>query len=161
MEIELIYKKYSPKIFRLCYGYLNDHDKAKDLTQDTFISVIENYNSFKNKSSIGTWIFRIATNKCLRQLENENRKLKLQASNIQFDEINLDFDDSVDKKYEFLIKCISELSELDRLIIGLHLEGLHQEKIGSILGMTHSNVRVKIHRIKKELINIFNKNGRF
>jgi RNA polymerase sigma-70 factor (ECF subfamily) len=63
---EVIYKTYWDKIFRLCMGYVNDYDLAQDLAQETFILVWQKLESFRNESSIGTWIFRIVTKHCLR-----------------------------------------------------------------------------------------------
>ena len=67
MNFETIYKTYWQKVFRLCMGYANDRDAAEDLAQETFIKVWKQLPKFRNESSIGTRIFRIATNTCLRQ----------------------------------------------------------------------------------------------
>jgi RNA polymerase sigma-70 factor (ECF subfamily) len=72
-DFEDIYKRYAPQIFRVCLGYTNDADQAKDMVQDTFISVWQNLPNFRNQSQISTWIFRIATNRCLRALEVAKR----------------------------------------------------------------------------------------
>lgn len=69
MEFELIYKEYWSKIFRLCMGYVNDYELARDMAQETFIKVWQHLPEFRNEAAVGTWIFRIATNHCLRQLE--------------------------------------------------------------------------------------------
>ena len=69
MQFEEIYQTFSPKVYRLCMGYVNNADWAKDLVQETFIAVWQNLPKFRNESSVSTWIFRIATNNCLRQLE--------------------------------------------------------------------------------------------
>lgn len=60
----------------------------------------------------------------------------------------------------FLYKCISELKEIDRIIISLELENVKQEVIADIVGISKVNVRVKIHRIKDQLRIKFNQNGR-
>lgn len=161
MDIELAYKEYSHKIFRLCYAYVNDSNKAKDLMQDTFISVIENSEKFNNKSNIGTWVFRIATNKCLRQLERDKKVVDKTHLKVEYEEMDFDSQSIIDEKYQFLVQCISELNEIDRLIIGLYLEDLNQEKIATIVGISHASVRVKLHRIRKELMNKFKQNGQF
>src|SRR6185312_2780260 len=72
-DFDEIYKQYSPQIFRVCMGYTNDPDQAKDLVQETFFSVWRSLSSFRNESKISTWIFRIATNHCLRALEVARR----------------------------------------------------------------------------------------
>ncbi len=135
-------------------SFTNDRDWAKDLTQDTFIQVWQNLQKFRNESSIGTWIFRIASNICLRQIE---RSKKIVTSELphQISEIE---DESAEMQTAFLYKCISELPESDRLIISLVLEDQSQNDIAVILGISEVNVRVKIHRIKKLLTQKFNDN---
>ncbi len=44
MKFEEIYKNFSPKIYRVCFGFVGDGERAKDLTQETFISVWQNLN---------------------------------------------------------------------------------------------------------------------
>ena len=73
MEFEVIYKEYWGKIFRLCMGYVNDYNLAQDMAQDTFVKVWQHLPAFRNEANISTWIFRIATNNCLRQLERQQR----------------------------------------------------------------------------------------
>lgn len=159
MEFEALYKEFSPKIFRLCLGYVNDFEKAKDLTQETFIAVWQNLDAFKQQSGIGTWIYKIASNKCLRQIENDAKIIKtglpstLSAGNF--------LENLVEERHIYLRKCISELPEMDRLVIGLFLENVPQEKIAEITGISHANVRVKIHRIKEKLVQKFKSDGSF
>ena len=64
---------------------------------------------------------------------------------------------NIESIVEFLYKCISELSETDRIIISLELEDVKQTEIANIVGISEINVRVRIHRIKEELRRKFNK----
>jgi len=154
MEFEEIYNTYNQKIFRLCMSYSNDRDLAKDLTQETFIQVWTNLSKFRNESSIGTWIFRIASNICLRQIERFKKNI---TSELPF-QIEEKQEESNDAQIAFLYKCISELQETDRLIISLVLEEQPQKEIADILGISEGNIRVKIHRIKQLLTKKFNEN---
>src|ERR1700749_4931141 len=114
MDCEEIYSKYSPQIFRVCMGYINDREQARDLTQETFISVWKNLSSFKGQSKISTWIFRIATNNCLRALE---RSKKLITTELPLHLPALP-DENPEEKLAFLYNCIGELEETERIIIG-------------------------------------------
>lgn len=154
MEFEEIYNSYNQKIFRLCMSYSNDRDTAKDLTQETFIQVWMNLSKFRNESSIGTWIFRIASNICLRQMERSKKNI---TTELPF-QIEEKPEESSDAQIAFLYKCISELPEADRLIISLVLEDQPQKEIADIIGISEGNVRVKIHRIKQLLTQKFNEN---
>jgi RNA polymerase sigma-70 factor (ECF subfamily) len=156
MEFEEIYAAYSPKVFRLCLGYVNDRDWAKDLTQETFIQVWKHFSTFRNESSVGTWIFRIASNICLRQID---RSSKMPRAEIPF-QVEDKNDQRPEEQVELLYKCIAMLEETDRLIISLVLEDLPQKEIASITGISEGNLRVKIHRIKQSLTQKFNEHAK-
>ncbi len=151
MEFNEIYTTYWQKIYRVCRGYVNDDDWAKDIAQDTFVNVFNSLHNFKGNSKISTWIFRIAVNNCLRQIENKNRmpKSALVDNLIQHEEIK------IDKQINFLYQAINELKEIDRIIISLELEEIKQAEIAEIVGISEANVRVKIHRIKEKLTQKF------
>lgn len=139
MAFEEIYQQYSSQIFRVCMGYVNDADQARDLVQETFIAVWRNLTSFRNDSKISTWIFRIATNNCLRAIEKSNRIIKIELP-VNLPEI---IEESPEEKLQLLYRCIAELDEIDRIIISLVLEDLPQAEIASIVGLNHANIRVK------------------
>ena len=155
MVFEEIYKNYWPRIFRLCMGYVNDHDAAQDLAQETFVIVWQQLPKFRNESNIGTWIFRIASNHCLRQIEKDKRFPKTGLPTDLKEEKSV----SIEPQIQLLYRFISELPETDRIIISLELEELKQAEIANIVGLTEVNVRVKIHRIKEKLTQKFKEYG--
>jgi RNA polymerase sigma-70 factor (ECF subfamily) len=154
MEFEQLYKSYWQKVFRLCMGYVNDYDIAQDIAQETFIIVWQKLDTFRNEAGIGTWIFRIASNNCLRQIEKEKRfpKSELPIS------ITEEKSYSLEPQIQFLYKCIAELPEIERIIISLELEDVKQAEIANIVGLSEANTRVKIHRIKDKLTKKFKEN---
>lgn len=154
MVFEDLYKAYWQKIFRLCMGYVNDYDLAQDMVQETFIIVWQQLPKFRNESKISTWIFRIATNNCLRQIERQDRFVKTELP-IDLKEEKIE---NTEPKIQFLYKCISELPETDRIVISLELENINQSEIAGIVGLSEGNIRVRIHRIKEKLIQKFKEN---
>ena len=156
MNFETIYKTYWQKVFRLCMGYANDTDAAKDLAQETFIKVWKQLPKFRNESSIGTWIFRIASNTCLRQIQKDKKMPKSELPLEIKDDI---LDTNIEEDIQLLYQYISELQEVERIIISLELEDMNQKEIAEIVGLSEGNVRVKIHRIKEKLTQKFKKNG--
>ncbi|MFD1165612.1 RNA polymerase sigma factor [Sphingobacterium daejeonense] len=156
MEFNKLYEIYWDKIFRLCMGYVNDSDQAKDLAQETFMTVWEKLSTFRNESNIGTWIFRIATNTCLSQIKY-NKKIYSEELSDNLVEVN---EETFDEEIKMLYHYISEFPELDRIIISLELEGIKQSEISKIVGLSDSNVRVKIHRIKEKLTQKFKNHGK-
>lgn len=155
MVFEDIYELYWQKIFRLCMGYVNNSELAQDLAQETFIIVWRQLPKFRNESGIGTWIFRIASNNCLKQIEKEKRFTKAELP-IHLEEKK---QESMEPQIQLLYQFISELPETDRIIISLELEEVKQAEIAGIVGLSESNIRVRIHRIKEKLTKRFKENG--
>jgi RNA polymerase sigma-70 factor (ECF subfamily) len=156
MDFEELYKTYWEKIFRLSMGYVNNREWAQDITQETFIIVWQQLPHFRNESSIGTWIFRIASNNCLRQIEKQNRFPKGNFPLHLSDDLQV----TLEPQISFLYQCIAALPETDRIIISLELEDVKQAEIALITGISEANVRVKIHRIKEKLTQKFRDHGR-
>jgi len=159
MDFTQIYNQYHGKVYRICLGYTNNIEEAKDLLQETFITVWKNLDSFRNEATIGTWIFRITTNKCLRTLENKKRRIKMNHE--IFKENNVQTKEFHGQNIEYLRKYIGQLPELERIIITLTMEDIKQEDIAQIVGLSHANVRVKTHRIKQKILKRFREHGKF
>lgn|SRR5690606_4439096 len=155
MDFDQIYTTYWQRIFRVCMGYVNNHSLAQDLTQETFITVWKQLPKFRGESNIGTWIFRIASNTCLRHMEVERR---MQKTSLTFD-VKDEKTSSIEPQIQFLYQCISELKEIDRIVISLELEEVNQAEIAKIVGLSEVNIRVKIHRIKEKLMQKFKEHG--
>jgi RNA polymerase sigma-70 factor (ECF subfamily) len=157
MDFESLYTKYASQVFKVCMGYTNDSDQAKDLLQETFISVWRNLDSFRHQSKISTWIFRIATNHCLRAMEVNKR--------IRYEELPFHMADQViesdEEKVALLYQCIASLPEIERIIISLVLEDVSQGEIAQIVGLNEVNIRVRIHRIKEKLSKTMKEYGQF
>jgi len=149
---EKIYEDNYPKVMRLCMGYCNGNEpQAKDLAQDVFVKVWDNLKTFRNDSSISTWIYRITVNTCLMHIR-DSKKLKLSVKLPNHIESKLeDSKEHQEVKFLQLYQCINKLTADNKAIILLELEGLQQKEIAEVMGLKHEAVRVRIHRIKKEL----------
>jgi len=155
-----IFDKNNKKVYHLCYGYTGDSDAANDLMQETFIKVWQNLDKFRNQSQISTWIYRIAVNTCLSYLRVEKRKA---TDEINEKIIETKAEEVSDKQEQVnqLYKCISELEENERIIITMVLDEVPYQEIADISGISEGNLRVKIHRIKNKLTDIYNRHERF
>lgn len=153
-----LYNEFGEGIRKLCLGYTGDAALAQDLLQETFITVWNNMDKFRGEAKWSTWIYRIAVNTCLSHL----RKKKDTLVDIDNSPAAMISDETNTKEQEvqLLYKCISQLQEADRLVITLVLEDKPYEEIASITGITEANLRVKIHRIKKQLTQIYNSYAR-
>lgn len=155
-----IFQANSKKIYHLCYGYTGDEDAANDLMQETFMKVWQNLEKFRNQALISTWIYRIAVNTCLSYLRVEKRQAKDELTDKIIETKQEDYSEK-NEQINQLYKCISKLEENERIIITMVLDEVPYPEIAEISGISEGNLRVKIHRIKLKLTEIYNKYERF
>jgi len=155
-----LFTENSRVIYHLCYGYTGDSNSANDLMQETFIKVWQNLDRFKNQSQISTWIYRIGINTCLSYLRVEKRKITDEISDYVIETTAEPVSDK-NEQIEQLYKSIAQLEESERIIITLVLDEVPYPEIAEISGITEGNLRVKIHRIKHKLTDIYNRHERF
>ncbi len=155
-----VFEANSKKIYHLCFGYTNDNAAAKDLLQETFLKVWQNLDKFREQSQISTWIYRIAVNTCLTYLKKEKRQNKEELTpNIienQAEEVN-----EKQEQVSLLYTCIAKLEENERLIITMVMDEIPYPEIAEISGIKEGNLRVKIHRIKLKLTELYNQHEKF
>lgn len=156
-QFKSIYNTYHSKVYRLCLGYTGDSAEASDLAQEVFIRVWENLAGFRGDAQVSTWIYRIAVNTCLLNLRKTKKELQVSLDgNIKIaEEVN-----EKESQIRILHKCISQLEEADRLIITLMLEEIPYREIAEITSVSEGNLRVKIHRIKQQLSELYAKHER-
>jgi RNA polymerase sigma factor (sigma-70 family) len=155
MEInfEQILKRNKHKIYRICRIYAVDPIEPQDLFQEVVFQILKSLDSFKGKSSIDTWVYKIAINVCLRS------KLKLDQSNHQIEKFKsihfVAMKEKVDafeqEKFQYLKECIATLNETDTSLIVLYLDDLPYKEIAIIIGLSENHIAVKMKRIRKKL----------
>jgi len=152
-------EQHQQKLLRVCSVYAHDNDDKKDLFQEVVINIWQSMSSFEGRSSISTWMFRIALNVCLR-LQDKQAKKKDRFRRLDSIEIeNIKDEDANHEEQERLIKlrnCIKKLDDADKALTTLYLEGLPYKEISEITGLTENNVAVKMKRIKVKLLNCVN-----
>ncbi len=141
------------KIYRICRVYATPPLEPQDLFQEVIFQIWKSLPSFAAKSSIDTWVYRIALNVCLRSkmnLEKVNEKTStLEAINIK--SIPLENNSLSEERFQFLKECIAELNPSDTSIIVLYLDELNYRQISEITGLSENHIAVKMKRIRKQL----------
>jgi RNA polymerase sigma-70 factor (ECF subfamily) len=148
-----IFNDYRDKILRLCFAYLDDRGYAEDIFQEVLLAIWIGLKKFRNESSYGTWVYRITVNTIFLFNKREGKRKPEQLGDNIIDSSVHEMEQKIhkEKKIEELYRAISSLEEFDRILIGLYLEKLKYEEIGSILGISTNLVGVKISRIKERI----------
>jgi len=165
-EFQKIYDIFQPKILRYLTHFIGESD-AEDLTQETFVKVHQALENFKDESQLSTWIYRIATNTALDRLRSPSfqRVAEIPLSeNLDKSEISEKVICIGEKKplieqqliREEMNDCIrgyiEKLPQNYRIALILsEFEGLHNNEIAGILGVTLGTVKIRLHRAREML----------
>ena len=83
------YDRYKSLVYNLALNYSTNKEDAEEITQDVFLSVFKKMSSFRNKSKIETWIFRVTINKSLDYLKAKKRfKRNFMNDGVSIDQIS-------------------------------------------------------------------------
>lgn len=143
------------KIYRICKIYAVSPIEPQDLFQEVVFQIWKSLPTFKGKSNINTWIYKITLNVCYsskKKLERGNNK-SVRLESIEFKLSDINSDKNQPERYKALRQCISSLKESHQSLIILYLEELPYKEIAKITGLTENNVAVKMKRIRKILLN--------
>jgi RNA polymerase sigma-70 factor (ECF subfamily) len=145
---ELI-KEYGDSILRMCYIYLKDYHLAEDVVQETFLQVYNNYDNFRQQSSVKTWITRIAVNLCKNQMRTRWFSVKKEE---EFPILSYteDYDGVIDR--EQLLTAIGNLRPKYReAVLLFYYQELSIKEIAGLLNKKESTVKVRLKRAREQL----------
>lgn len=159
---EYLYNQYKTKIEYFIYNIVKDYHKAEDLTQETFIYVMQNI--LKENSSFKCYIYLVARSKAFNYINVEKRRNEINEQYI-FDEsekVEKDVLEVITKEEskKELLESIEMLEDKYKNAVYLvNIEGLSYEETAKILGQTLQNTKSLVHRGKKQLRKILLKKG--
>ncbi len=140
-------------IYKFCYMYANSMDTPQDLFQEVVINLWKGYPEFRGESKIQTWIYRIALNTCVTFLRKSGKKPQTQPLT---EDLHIYADITESDPIKELYKMINKLNAIEKAIVLLYLEERSYDEIAQIIGITKSNVGVRINRIKEKLSQMTN-----
>ena len=123
-----------------------------DLFQEILLQLWRAYDSFRGQSKITTWMYRVALNTAISGYRKQKRRP--QQNSLTVEELQIaveEYDQEWEEKRKFLYKAINQLSEVEKAIVMLYLEGQSYDEIAEIIGITRTHVGVKLNRIKTKL----------
>ena len=156
-------EKHKAMVFTICFKIVRKAEVAEELAQDTFLKAYDKLDKFRGEAKFSTWLYRIAYNAAISM--TRKRRLEVYALD-DFVISNYSEDDAVEnldvleaeEQQEILQKAMEHLSDDDYLIINLfYLKELAVNDISSITGLSAANVKVKLHRIRKKLYRLMQK----
>ena len=138
-------------IYKVATFYTNSKDDRDDVVQEIIYSLWKSFDSFKQMSSLSTWMYQIAMNVAIFHL----KKSKKAVTTIPIETGLLNSPESItendEEKLKVLQEHVKDLNLLDKGILMLYLENKSHEEIALITGISKTNVGTKLSRIKEKL----------
>jgi RNA polymerase sigma-70 factor (ECF subfamily) len=145
-------KKYKGLLFKIIRAYaFNLHDQ-EDLFQEITIQVWNSIPNFRGDSAASTWVYRVSLYSAISWSKKEKKHTTGKQSLDGISHMLTEISSFKDSRVEWLYNKISKLNEIDRSLTLLLLDGFSYKEMSNMLGISESNVGVKINRIKKDLI---------
>ena len=148
-------RKNRSTIYTVCYMFSNDQDEVADLFQEVLINLWKSLPSFKGRSDVRSWIYRVSLNVCI-SLDHKKRRHKTVPLTMDINPYEDTETNQNSRQMNMLRQRIARLGHYDRAIILLWLENMSYEEIAAIMGISVKNVSVRLYRIKEELKNMSN-----
>ena len=165
---ETLTTRYEQRVFSLAMRMLRQEQDAEDVTQQTFLSALENLNGFRGEASFATWLFRIATHAALKIIRKHKglKTVSLEAAtegtgqvdSIPHPEFIADWRQSPEQLVHqreiqrLLDEALAKLDEKHRLVFLLRdVEGFSVKETAEALGLTEANTKVRLLRARLQL----------
>lgn len=143
---ELI-RRHHAKVMGVCLGMLSDAASAEDAAQDVFLKAYRSLADFKGTSSFGTWLYRVAANRCLDILRQRTRRAEDPLEGIK--EEPREIRDASEEK-ELVARVLAKLPEDYRLILTLReMEDLSYTELTQVLDCSMDAVKARLQRARK------------
>ncbi len=151
-------EKYHHLAFSLSMKLLNQREDAEEAAEDAFIKAYNSLSSFQNGSTFKTWFFRIVYNTSISRLRTRKNtavnidEVKISDSEVIATENAVDLLNAIDRQ-KYLKIGLEHLDYQERALLEMYYyDDFSMDEISVISGFTVTNVKVKIHRSRKRLL---------
>jgi len=131
--------------------YFRNRADREDNFQEIVYQLWKSFPSLQNRDSIGSWIYAVSINTSISKIKKEYRIEYREKIPESIDKIDIAEELSLSESYRMLLQAIYNLNEIDKSIMLLYLEEKSYDEISEIIGISKSNVGVRISRAKELL----------
>jgi RNA polymerase sigma-70 factor, ECF subfamily len=159
-----VVEKTSPMVFSIAFRMLGDKDVARDVVQDTMVTIWQKMNRIKTPDSFKSWVCRIAVNKCYDQLRKkkhlpeqryDDQTWELISNHISEDGITELESQENARILNFLTDKLSNKQKA--VFILSELEEMPADEIVRVTGMKRSSVKANLHYARKNIQTLLQK----
>lgn len=150
--MKMIMDTYQSRLYWYIRRIITDEDLAKDILQEVFIKAYQNFSQFKKESKLYTWLYRIASNEALQQLNKQNKMPKVKdaeeylAGQMASENINKS------EVQRLLTEAIQSLPEKQKMVFSLrYYEEMPYEEMSKVLDMSVGTLKTNYHYAREKV----------
>ena len=147
-QFDKVLAQYRGRLGRVALMYAGQ--ESDDLLQEIFLQIWRSLPGYQNRSSIGTWCYRIAINTAITWRRKVERRRVEYASN-NLDQHPTSNSNTPNHQAGLLQRFLSTLSDVDQAVLLMHLDNVDHTGIADALGVTPGAIRTRMSRIKQKL----------
>ncbi|GJM24191.1 MAG: hypothetical protein DHS20C16_06060 [Phycisphaerae bacterium] len=156
LEFDRFVEQYQPKIAKLVSRLLGWSQDSRDVVQDVIVDVLKGFKTFRQESSVDTWLTQITINACRRhqrRLVLRRMGLGILTSRHDHDEYDASTQEGLDDETLASVRsAVRELPTREREVVVLrYLEQIPIADIATLLGISKNNTEVRLHRGRERL----------
>lgn len=143
-------RNYQEKLYSFIRKMTQNHEDTDDILQNVFIKIIKNVDRFEQKSSLSTWIYKIATNETLNFLTSKKRRMTEEWQDSLSQPVHDDFNG--DNTTLWLNEAIEQLPDKQKLVFNLrYFEEMPYHKISDITDTSEGALKASYHHAVKKV----------
>jgi RNA polymerase sigma-70 factor (ECF subfamily) len=146
-----ILSDYQGILHKVSLVYFRNKPDREDNLQEIIFQLWKSFPGLKNHTSIGSWIYAVSINTSISRIKKVSRIEYRETIPEMPDKSNVIDEMSMNESFQILLAAIYNLDELDKSIMLLYLEEKSYDEIANIIGISKSNVGVRINRAKELL----------
>ncbi|WP_436517185.1 RNA polymerase sigma factor [Ekhidna sp. To15] len=143
---------YRALLFKIIKAYAYTEADQNDLFQNICLQMYRSIPNFKGSSAVSTWLYRIALNTAIKWSTKEKKHVAGHLEVEKMTNVLAANEEPQDERIAWLYNEIKQFNEIDRSLTLLLLDGYSYKEMAEMMGISESNIGVKIHRIKKQLV---------
>jgi RNA polymerase sigma-70 factor (ECF subfamily) len=153
---DTLYEQHSTRLFNLAWRMCGTRADAEDLLQEIFLQAYKKLPDFRGDSAVGTWLYRLAMNRCLDHLKSRQTRAGQATSTLDEHDLPLGAGQRTMKDHDIkkldLERAIARLPEGARAAFLLHdVEGFQHQEIAAILGISEGTSKSQVHKARLRL----------
>ena len=157
-------ERHRSKVFSIIYGIVRNRNDAEDIAQQVFAKIYFSIKGFDFRSSLITWIYKIAVNQCYDYLRKQKVRKLVYESDLGEDDARTMENSAlaVEKtraisvqmeRRDYLARLLSKVSEQERLLlIRKEVHGLSVQELAEETGLNENTIKVKLFRARQKLV---------